>query len=108
MRWDDGVYVLDEGGDPVVQSLIDAKTDDLFLDLLQLFNKQNQHVGIVTGTTYAPAKMAGHPKAKGVTKKELAAGMQRLLDAKRIVVVTVGSKTRQRSHLEVVAKTTMH
>jgi len=45
IRWDDGVYVLDEGGDPVVQSLIDAKTDDLFLDLLELFNEQGQHVG---------------------------------------------------------------
>lgn len=108
MRWNDGVYVLDQGGDPVVQSLVDAKTDALFLDLLELFNEQNQHVGIVTGTTYAPAKMAGHPKAKGVDKKELAASMQRLLDAKRIVVVTVGSKSRQRSHLEVVAKTTLH
>lgn len=108
MRWNDGVYVLDEGGDPVVQSLIDAKTDALFLDLLDLFNEQGQHVGIVTGTTYAPAKMAAHPKAKGVTKQELAASMQRLLDTKRIVVVTVGPKSRQRSHLEVVAKTTMH
>ena len=48
-------------------------------------------------------------RARGLlTKKELAASMQRLLDAKRIVVVTVGSKSRQRSHLEVVAKTTLH
>ena len=108
MRWDDGVYVLDEGGDPVVQSLIDAKTDDLFLDLLELFNEQGQHVGIVTGTTYAPAKMAGHPKAKGVTKNELAASMQRLLDAKCIKVVTEGSKSRQRSKLVKTDQPTVH
>ena len=33
---------------------------------------------------YAPAKMVGHPKAKGISKKQLAEAVQRLLDAGRI------------------------
>jgi AAA domain len=65
MRWNDGVYVLDTGDDPVVESLIHSAVDKLFLELLAVFTEQGQNVGIVTGTSYAPAQMAKHPKAKG-------------------------------------------
>jgi RecA-family ATPase len=108
MRWKDGVYVLDEGGDPLVQSLIDAKTDALFLDLLELFNEQHQNVSSKPGANYAPAKMADHPKAKGFTKKQLAASMQRLLDKKRVKLVTEGSQSRQRTRLVIVDQPTVH
>jgi RecA-family ATPase len=108
MRWQDGVYVLDDGDDPTVAVLVNSKIDKLFLELLALFNAQRQNVGIVTGTSYAPAKMALHPKAKGVTGKELAASMQRLLDAKRIKVVTEGPVSRQRSRLVEFDPPTVH
>ena len=99
VRWDDGIYVLDKGTDPVAQTLIDSKTDDLFLELLRLFADKNQNVGAVPGTSYAPAKMTKHTKGKGFSKEQFAASMQRLLDDKIIEVVTEGSASRRRSRL---------
>jgi hypothetical protein len=43
-----------------------------------------------------------HPKAKGFTKKQLAASMQRLMDKKRVKLVTEGSQSRQRTRLIIV------
>ncbi|SHG69562.1 AAA family ATPase [Bradyrhizobium erythrophlei] len=108
MRWQDGIYVLDNGGDPVVESLFNSTVDKLFLELLGIFTAQGQNVGIITGTSYAPAKMAKHPKAKGYSKDKLAASMQRLLDSGCIKVVTEGSPSRQRSRLVETGHTTVH
>jgi AAA domain len=108
MRWRDGIYVVDDGGDPTVENLVNAKTDKLFLELLAIFTEQGQNVGVATGTSYAPAKMAKHPKAKGYSKDQLAASMQRLLDAKQIKVLTEGSPKRQRKRLVVTDPPTMH
>ena len=102
IRWNDGVYELDNGGDPVVENVINGKIDSLFLELLALFANQGQNLGIQPGTSYAPAKMAKHPKAKGFSKEQLAASMQRLFDSKRIAVVTEGPDSRRRSRLVVV------
>jgi hypothetical protein len=46
--------------------------------------------------------MAEHPKVKGFSKKQLAASMQRLLDTKRVKLVTEGSNTRQRKRLVII------
>lgn len=108
MRWKDGIYVLDTGEDPAVESVIHAAADKLFLELLAVFTAQGQNVGIITGTSYAPAKMAAHPKAKGYGKNQLAAAMQRLLDAKKIKVLTEGSPSRQRSRLVINDPPTVH
>ena len=108
IRWDDGVYVLDAGDDPAVESLIHSAVDKLFLELLAIFTMQGQNVGTVTGTSYAPAKMVQHPKAKGFSKNQLAASMQRLLDSEKIKVVTEGSKSRQRSRLVITGQPTVH
>jgi hypothetical protein len=97
-RWDDGVYVVDGGPAP---DLLNGNADRLFLELLQLFAEQGQNVGVATGTSYAPAKMAKHPKAKGFTKRQLEAAMQRLLDAGRIKNLPFGPPSRQRFRLEV-------
>jgi hypothetical protein len=108
MRWDEGVYVLDNGGDPAVEAFVNSSTDKVFLDLLALFNEQGQNVTITGGKNYAPAKMAEHPKAKGFTKKQLAVSMQRLMDAKRIKLVTEGSGTRERKRLVITEPATIH
>ena len=108
MRWQDGIYVLDDGGDSIVETLVNSKIDKLFLELLALFTEQGQNLGTSGGKNYAPAKMAEHPKAKGFTKKQLAASMQRLLDAKRIKVVTEGPPSRQRTQLVVNKSATVH
>ena len=101
VRWEDGIYVVDNGTDPSVENLVNTAADKLFLTLLSLFNSQEQNVSSKPGSNYAPAKMALHPQAKGFKKNQLAASMQRLMDAKRIKLVTSGSPSRQRSWLEV-------
>jgi RecA-family ATPase len=108
IRWNDGVYGLDNGDDPVVESLVNSTVDKLFLDLLTLFNGQDQAISSKTGANYAPAKMALHPKAKGFTKKQLAASMQRLLDTDRVNLVIEGSPSRQRQRLVVNEPATVH
>lgn len=102
LRWDDGVYALDSGPDPVIESLIGSKADALFLELLALFTEQGQNLGLQPGTSYAPVKMAKHSKGKGYSKDQFAKAMQRLLDAKRVAVVTEGPPSRQRSRLVAV------
>jgi RecA-family ATPase len=102
VRWTEGVFVVDEGPDPAVGNFINKKSEEVFIELLHLFTVQGQNVGVATGTSYAPAKMVGHPKAKGISKKQLAEAMQRLLDAGRIRLVTDGPPSRPRSRLEVV------
>jgi hypothetical protein len=101
-RWDDGVYALDSGPDPVIEKVIGSKADALFLELLELFAEQGQNLGVQPGTSYAPAKMAKHSKGKGYTKDQFAKAMQRLLDAKRLAVMTEGPPSRQRSRLVTV------
>jgi hypothetical protein len=107
MRWNDGVYELDNG-DSAVENLINSKTDAPFLELLALFNAQNQYVSSKSGANYAPAKMESHPKAKGFTKRQLAGSMQRLMDAKRVRLVIEDSKSRQRTRLIVSDPATAH
>ncbi|MCK1459603.1 AAA family ATPase [Bradyrhizobium sp. 2] len=102
MRWDDGVYALDSGPDPVIEKVIGSKADALFLELLELFAEQGQNLGVQAGTSYAPVKMAKHSKGKGYSKDQFAKAMQRLLDAKRVAVVTEGPPSRQRSRLVAV------
>jgi RecA-family ATPase len=108
IRWNDGVYDLDDGGDSVVDALISSKVDKLFIELLTLFNAQDQTVSSKTGANYAPAKMALHPKAKGFTKKQLAVSMQRLLDSEHVSLVIEGSPSRQRQRLVVNEPTKVH
>jgi RecA-family ATPase len=105
MRWDKGIYVLDDGADPVVETMVNATVDKLFLELLAVFTTQGQNVGIATGTNYAPAKMAEHPKGKCFPKAQFRAAMQRLFDADKIKIVTEGAPSRQRSRLAVVEST---
>jgi RecA-family ATPase len=108
IRWNDGAYELDDGGDPLVETLANSHIDKLFLELLALFSSQEQNLTSKSGANYAPAKMALHPQAKGFSKKQLAASMQRLMDGKRIKLVIDGSPSRQRTRLVIEEPATVH
>lgn len=99
MRWSEGVFVLDDGLPSAEAGLLNRKADETFRELLSLFNRTNQNVSDVTGTNYAPAKMAKHPNAKGIGKKALADAMQRLLDSGEVRIVMDGPPSRQRKRL---------
>ncbi|MGZ2404833.1 AAA family ATPase [Rhizobium ruizarguesonis] len=104
LRWKAGVFVLDDGKPAAGSILVAAHAERVFRDLLSLFNRTGQNVSDVTGTSYAPAKMAGHPEADGLSKKTLAAAMQRLLDRGEIKIIKEGPASRQRKRLILAAE----
>ena len=83
---------------------MEKKADGVFLALLSKFNRQGNNVSHVSGTNYAPAKMAAHADRAGVGKKALAEAMSRLLDAETIKIVEEGPKSKPRKRLIVSAE----
>jgi hypothetical protein len=76
-----------------------AKADEVFVALLKRLTEQRQTVSHNSGRNYAPARFAEHPEAQGISKKEFAKAMQRLLDAKVIEIRTTGRPSRQTTYL---------
>ncbi|MBZ9904795.1 AAA family ATPase [Mesorhizobium sp. BR115XR7A] len=99
LRWEDGVFVLDNGRPSPTVGVANMLAEKAFKDILSLFNRTGQHVSDVTGTNYAPAKMAKHPDANGLTKRSLADAMQRLLDSGQVRIIMEGPPSRQRKRL---------
>jgi hypothetical protein len=60
--------------------------DDMFLDLLRRFTRENRSVSDRTGTNYAPALFAKEDEAKkaGLNSKNLADAMRRLFKTGKI------------------------
>ena len=98
VRWQDGVYVVQGGGDSLVQQARFAQVEHLFVDLLRERNAQGRSVSDKPGKAYAPAIFADMDEAKGVvprvTSREFSKAMDRLFKSKRIVVQTGGSPSR--------------
>ena len=63
-----------------------AKADEVFVALLKKFTAQHQTVSHRASRIYAPTVFAEQPEAQGISKKEFARAMQRLLDAKVIEI----------------------
>jgi hypothetical protein len=102
LRWKDGVFVLDDGRPPPGASLLAARAERVFLETLEKLYAQGQKLSPSPSATYAVKAIAGHPAAAGISKKELAAAQQRLLDANLIRIVEEGSPSRRTKYLMVV------
>ena len=76
-----------------------AKADEVFITLLKRFTAQHQTVSPKPSAAFAPSRFAEHPEAGGITGKEFAKAMQRLLDAKIIEIRTWGRPSRQTHYL---------
>jgi RecA-family ATPase len=100
IRWEEGVFVLDTGTDPVVESLLNRKVEEVFMSLLRTHTASGQTVSPKHSNAYAPTVLAEKPAAKGYDKKKLEAAMQRLLDKDEIHIVTKGPPSRERTTLE--------
>ncbi|MER9237260.1 AAA family ATPase [Mesorhizobium sp. M0622] len=72
MRWQEGVFALDDGKPSAVAGIISRRADETFKKLLSTFNRTGQTVSDLTGTNHAPAKMAKHTDAGGVSKRQFA------------------------------------
>ncbi|TIQ43410.1 AAA family ATPase [Mesorhizobium sp.] len=99
LRWQDGAFVLDDGKPSPAAGLLNKHAEQAFKTILSTFNRNGQHVSDGTGTNYAPAKMEKHPEAKGITKRQLAAAMQRLIDRDEVRIMKDGPPSRQRKWL---------
>jgi hypothetical protein len=90
LRWDDGVYVLDDGDDPAVVGMANRAADDVFLAIFLKLTGQGHRLSPKPCSTYAAKRVAEHPDAKGYTKQKMAEAMQRLLDGGVLRVETNG------------------
>lgn len=104
MRWQDGVFVLDDGKPTAAVGLVNKQAERVFLALLSQFNRNGQTVSDASGANYAPKRFSEHPDAAGVNKKALAEAMQRLLDRGDIKIIMVGKPSAQRKKLIVAAE----
>jgi RecA-family ATPase len=101
LRWRDGVYVVEARKGTLEQLAAEAEIDHLFLTLLRRFTEQGRNVSDNKGPTYAPAKFAETPEAKGakITSRMLADAMERLFNNSKIEAKPEGSPSRKRSRL---------
>jgi RecA-family ATPase len=99
LRWRNGVYIPEPRPGSLERLAEDRKVDDLFIDLLQRFIKQNRNVSDKVGPSYAPAIFAQEPEARNaknarIGKQALADAMSRLFASNRIHVEIYGRPSR--------------
>jgi RecA-family ATPase len=92
LRWDSGVFKPIGEPSSLDRLAEERKIENLFLDLLDRFNRQGQRVSPHPSSpqNYAPKIFAQHSEANGTGKKPFADAMQRLLDAGTVRIVTEG------------------
>lgn len=100
LRWNDGAFVLDQGGDGAAASLANRTADDVFMNV---FWKMTS-VGIRfshkrTSATYAPKEIAKHQDARGYSKDKMAQAMHRLLEAGTLKIEEQGPPSRRYEYL---------
>lgn len=64
LRYQRGLFLPAPGMSSIDKIAADAKADDVFLELLARFTRDNRNVGHRKGTNYAPALFAKEPEAK--------------------------------------------
>jgi RecA-family ATPase len=100
VQWKDGLFLPEAKPGSLEKMAAEQSADDLFLRLLDRFEKQGRNVSHKkTSNTYAPTMFANDPDGKG-KRKELAAAMERLFAANKIKAETYGDRaSRQFSKL---------
>lgn len=99
MRWDHGIYVLDDGADPVVDALLHTAADSAFMTVFLKLTEQGHTLGPNVGPSYAPKKICAQPDAKGISRQSLADAMQRLLDKGVLKIEVTGPPSRRYTQL---------
>jgi RecA-family ATPase len=99
LKWRDGLFLPLSGVSSLDKAAVYEKASEVFLKLLRRFNEQNQDVGAVSGTNYAPSVFARHSDAAGLTSQQLAKAMQQLIDNKTIIVEPFGPPSKRRKRL---------
>ncbi|MGX1164489.1 RecA-family ATPase [Bradyrhizobium sp. USDA 372] len=95
LRWNNGAFVLDQGGDGAGASMAQRAADDVFLATFIKLTAQGHRLSPKPCATYAPKMVAEHRDAKGYTKPKMKDAMQRLLDAGVLRIETHGPPSRR-------------
>jgi RecA-family ATPase len=103
VRYESGLFLPVEGMSMDAAQRA-AKAEEVFVALLRKFTAQKQMVSPNPSSTYAPARFAEHSEAQGISKKELARAMQRLLDLKTIEIRTWGKPSKPIRYLAIVGE----
>jgi len=101
LRWHNGLYVPEPRSGSLEQLALDAKIDNLFLDLLRRLTKQKRNVSDRKSPSYAPAVFEREPEAKKakVNSKQFGEAMIRLFAADKIAVVSEGPPSHPRTRI---------
>jgi RecA-family ATPase len=104
VRWRAGVFTVTVNDDDEKSSIViakEAKADSIFLELVAAYEMQARPVSVKPSANFAPHVFASDARTNGISKAELVASMNRLLDADCIRVEEFGPPTRRRNKLVV-------
>jgi RecA-family ATPase len=101
LRYRDGMFLPvagTNGGGSLDKLAQERRAEDMFLDLLARFTRENRNVGHRPGTSYAPALFAREEEAKKLvlSSKALEAAMRRLFKDEKIVNEPYGKRPSYR------------
>ena len=101
LRWNEGVFVLDEAASISTLSAAGqhARIDAIFLDLLAQYLGEGRSVNVAPSANYAPLVFSLDARANGITKRAFVAAMNRLLGAQRIRVNSEGPPSKRTQKL---------
>ena len=102
VKWEKGIFVPQGDGSSLDTLARDQTIDDLFVKTLARLTQQGRDLSPhSTSNNFAPTVIAEQAEAKeaGIRKRDFKAAYERLLDVKRIQIVTEGPPSRSRKRL---------
>lgn len=99
LRWSDGVFRSDVDVSPLVTKASEERLNNLFLDLFDKVAQQGRALSPSRSQSYAPSVLIAHPEARGTSRKQLVAAMERLLATGMLRVVQEGPPSRRYNRL---------
>lgn len=100
LRWEQGAFIRESGGDSLDRMAQNAKAQRAFLNCLDVVTRQGRWVTHTTTRGYAPKVFAAMKEADGCTKRVLTEAMEALFSAGKIRVGNHGRPSDPRAHIE--------
>jgi RecA-family ATPase len=100
LQWGDGGLALEQAPSSLHRLAKDAECDETFLRLLDERNAQGRHVGDKNAKNYAPAVFAEMAGKDGFTAKAFAQAMDRLFEARKIILREVRRDGKPRAIID--------
>jgi RecA-family ATPase len=102
LRWRAGVFVADAEATGLLGAIKRRSAEEAFLACLVELTRQGRRVNPIRNqASFAPKVMATMRAAEGYRVRELEQAMERLLAARRVVVVRDGPPSRPRAYLAI-------